>query len=321
MPSIKRRLAAILLSTCAAGAGAGAATPPAITLRPAERLLVIAPHPDDETLAAGGLIQRVLAGGGTARVVIATAGDGYVEAVTQATGKPAPTPADYLAYGALRLDEAAQAVRTLGTGLRLDLWGFPDAGLEGLLAGHWQRGWPLRSVTTGQAQVPYRLLASRHTPYDGQDLLKLLLRVLRETRPSLVVFPDALDWHPDHHALGLFVPLALSRWPASATQRPQRLAYLVHWRHDWPAGADAAQPQDQQATPLYPPDDLPRRGQRRACLSLSPQEVQTKQAALRQHQTQQHAMGPFVAAFVRSTECFSVLSPAQVRRLAPRQPP
>jgi len=33
------------------------------------------------TLGAGGLIQHVLARGGTVRVVLVTAGDGYVEAV------------------------------------------------------------------------------------------------------------------------------------------------------------------------------------------------------------------------------------------------
>src|SRR5688572_16478209 len=47
---------------------------------PHERLLVIAPHPDDETLGAGGLAQRVLAQGGIVRTVVVTAGDGYVEA-------------------------------------------------------------------------------------------------------------------------------------------------------------------------------------------------------------------------------------------------
>src|SRR5262245_37483517 len=35
-----------------------------------ERLLVIAPHPDDETLGAGGLIQRVIAHHGAVHVVL-----------------------------------------------------------------------------------------------------------------------------------------------------------------------------------------------------------------------------------------------------------
>jgi hypothetical protein len=45
------------------------------------RLMLVAPHPDDETLAAGGLIQRVLAHRGQVRVVFVTNGDGYVDGV------------------------------------------------------------------------------------------------------------------------------------------------------------------------------------------------------------------------------------------------
>lgn len=67
-----------------------------------ERLLVVAPHPDDETLAAGGLIQRVLMRGGAVRVVLVTAGDGYIEAVSHETGRPRPRPAEYLGAYAKR---------------------------------------------------------------------------------------------------------------------------------------------------------------------------------------------------------------------------
>ena len=41
---------------------------PSVSVERGERLLVIAPHPDDETLGAGGLIQRVLSAHGTVRV-------------------------------------------------------------------------------------------------------------------------------------------------------------------------------------------------------------------------------------------------------------
>jgi LmbE family N-acetylglucosaminyl deacetylase len=38
------------------------------------RLLVVAPHPDDETLATGVLLQQVLAAGGEVRILLLTAG-------------------------------------------------------------------------------------------------------------------------------------------------------------------------------------------------------------------------------------------------------
>jgi len=40
-----------------------------------DRTLVIAPHPDDESIAAGGLLQRAIAAGGEVRVVFVTDGD------------------------------------------------------------------------------------------------------------------------------------------------------------------------------------------------------------------------------------------------------
>ena len=41
------------------------------------RLMVFSPHPDDESLAAAGLIQRVLSLGGSVKVVFMTSGDGF----------------------------------------------------------------------------------------------------------------------------------------------------------------------------------------------------------------------------------------------------
>src|SRR6266540_4184007 len=95
-----------------------------------ERLLVVAPHPDDETLGAGGLVQRVLARGGSVLIILVTSGDGYVEAVMHQTGSLRPRPSQFLAYGEHRFREARTAVRDLGDDrLVLDLLGFPDGAL------------------------------------------------------------------------------------------------------------------------------------------------------------------------------------------------
>src|SRR6478672_3902776 len=47
----------------------------ALVLSRADRVLVLDPHPDDETLACGALIQRALALGASVSVVVATNGD------------------------------------------------------------------------------------------------------------------------------------------------------------------------------------------------------------------------------------------------------
>lgn len=52
------------------------------------RLMVFSPHPDDESLGAAGLIQRVLKTGGSVKVVFMTNGDGFPEAVEMGGTSP-----------------------------------------------------------------------------------------------------------------------------------------------------------------------------------------------------------------------------------------
>ena len=179
---------------------------------------------------------------GTVRVVLVTAGDGYVEAVRYETGELRPRAPVYVAYGERRLREARAAMRKLGGDrMRLGLLGFPDGGLEQLLQAHWWRDVPERSPTTGAVRPPYPEALDRSVAYDGDDLRRELLRVLRETRPTTVAFPDPLDRHPDHSATGVFVLLALGDRLARDGRVPRLLAYLVHWP-GWPPGWDDPQP-------------------------------------------------------------------------------
>ncbi len=86
----------------------------AMSFSPATRLLVVSPHPDDETLGAGGLIQRVLHAGGAVKVVFMTSGDGFPVGVTSARHVQHPQAQDYREYGRLRQEEAKQALAILG---------------------------------------------------------------------------------------------------------------------------------------------------------------------------------------------------------------
>ena len=47
----------------------------ALRMTAKDRLLILAPHPDDESLATGGLIQRAVKAGAKVRVLFATDGD------------------------------------------------------------------------------------------------------------------------------------------------------------------------------------------------------------------------------------------------------
>lgn len=87
----------------------------------AERVLVLAPHFDDEVLGCGGLLRRLGRAGADIEVVFLTDGSGGVELDTAATGGPsAPTPRTRLAEAEAVADRAGWRVRCLG---------LPDGGL------------------------------------------------------------------------------------------------------------------------------------------------------------------------------------------------
>ena len=300
-------------------AAAAKPAPPAPEIGRGERLLVIAPHPDDETIGAGGLIQRVRENGGDVRVVLATAGDGFVEAVRHETGALRPRPSAYVAYGEHRLREARAALRVLAPDhARLQVLGFPDGGLEGLLLAHWWRSRPERSRTTHATDPPYDDEALEpDVPYDGDDLRRELEHVISTMRPTIVALPDPLDRHPDHRAAGLFTLLALADWAEHRPKKdiPELLAYLVHWP-DWPPGWDAAVPQAHGDEALELPQRVIHHGGKRVALVLTDDELSVKQAALQKYRTQLEVMSPFLSAFVRRTEPYTLLQPAEMERVA-----
>ena len=281
----------------------------------AERLLVIAPHPDDETLGAGGLVQRVLARGGSTRIAILTAGDGYLEGVEHESGTLRPRPADFVSYGELRMGEARAASRELGGDrIRIADLGFPDGGLRPLLHEHWKRLHAEISPATQASKPPYPDVVNRKLLYDGADLRAALVRLLRESQPTLIALSDPLDKHPDHSATGLFTLLAVRDWVAGADRPPERfprlVAYLVHWP-GWTPGTPGA-PAPQAGARLALPDDLAMRRLGRAALSLTAPEVATKGRALACHASQQQLMPELFAAFSGPTEPFSLLDQRDV---------
>ena len=317
-PNGVRWIAEILAIVAGVRVSFGASLPVPVNVAAGERLLVIAPHPDDETLGAGGLIQRLLERGGTVRVVLITAGDGYVEAVQHETGLPHPRPSQYIAYGERRLREARAAVRELGGNrIRLQVLGFPDGGLTSLLHAHWQRTNPKHSSTTGVSEPPYPEALDTRIAYDGADLRRELLRLLDEVHPTMVALPHPLDRHPDHRATSLFTLLALDDWAGEGAKPPlpRLLAYVVHWP-DWPPGWNAATPLlAATEAPLELPPTLPLRDGTRSDLILSEPEITKKAAALAKYATQQEVIAGLLAAFVRRTEPFVLLSPAALQEV------
>lgn len=86
-----------------------------------EHLIVVAAHPDDETLGAAGLMARTVRRGAKVTVLIATDGEG------SHPDSPSHTPVD---LAAVRRREVAAALGQLSQSIHVEFLGLPDGGTD-----------------------------------------------------------------------------------------------------------------------------------------------------------------------------------------------
>lgn len=173
--------------------------PDALLRRPGARLMVLAPHPDDESLAAGGLIQRALARRVPVSVVFITDGENNPWPQRGLEHRIWIGRRQRAAWGARRRAEADAALRALGGGV-IDVH---------------RLGWPDGGVT-------WKLLD------DTAALRESLQSLIAQMAPTVLVLPDLVDRHPDHSAVHVLVEMVLHRLPRAA--HPACLGYLLHGR-------------------------------------------------------------------------------------------
>jgi LmbE family N-acetylglucosaminyl deacetylase len=272
---------------------------PALSITRETRLLVIAPHPDDEMLAAAGLIQRVHAAHGAVRVVYLTDGDGYPEGVEAEDHVAAPTADDYRGYGRRRRREARDALDVLKVGdYAFTFLSFPDGGLSRLMTTYWsERRAAYRSPFTRLDRPPRSEMLVPNTEYRGEDLTQELAKVIAGFRPTTILVPRKEDQHPDHCASWFFVADALGDVQrVHPERRVDLLNYIVHFG-GWPFGDEAPR--------LPPPPGL--RGGVSGWIEfpLTPAELGAKRAALQKYESQMHVIRWFLDGFARENEIFS----------------
>jgi LmbE family N-acetylglucosaminyl deacetylase len=290
------------------------APPPVLDLQPGTRLLVIAPHPDDEVLGAGGLMQRVKATGGSVRVVYLTDGDGYPEGVREEDHVDTPTARDYLGYGKQRRREAHAALVRLGLADAFQTFlGFPDGGLCMLTRSYWsERRAAYRSPYTRLNRPPRSEILVPATQYRGEDLSQELALIIGDFKPTMIAVPRREDQHPDHCAAWYFLNDSLNDVrrvnPGFTTDE---INYIVHF-NTWPFEDEGPQ--------LSPPPGLRGGASGWMRLALTPAETRAKRQALRRFSTQMRVMDWFLDGFARSNEVFSRPKPFRVILPSRRSP-
>lgn len=256
-------------------------------------LVVVAPHPDDEVLGAGGLISHYVERGAPVDVILMTNGDGFVQDAERYYLALEVDATEYINLGYRRMREALDALAILGVGAEhVHFLGFPDGGLDRLLMDHWDAK-PFQSLTSGVAESPYIETRGYGRPYLGRELWSLVRDLLLQQKPEVIVAPSAYDEHPDHWATGAFARLA----GAELGIPVRHLSYLVHWPA-WPFPL-AFRPRQRQKAPEPLVRMHPHRWQE---LQLEPEAVVRKKRALLAYQSQVELIKPFMLAFARGSE-------------------
>ena len=287
-------LAALLIAAAPAARVCEAAEPlPRMPLPDArDRLLVVAPHPDDESLCCAGLLQEAVAHGAAVGIVWITAGDGFELDALVVAHTLSPGSGTMQRLGKQRLREAHAAAAGLGVpGASQYVLGYPDRGVEEILGPYHDRTY--RSPYTASTTVRYADAVSPDALYNGANLERDFEHVIADFRPTLVLAPAPQDLHPDHRASGELARRVLGRRGALGQLR----YWIVHAR-SWPLPLGL-----HQELPLEPPaaaialdwESLP----------LSTEERARKLAALSEHRSQMEVMAPLMRAFVRSNEIFA----------------
>lgn len=179
-----------------------------------DRVLVFAPHPDDESIACGGLLQAARAAGAAVRVVVLTDGDNNPWPQRWVEKRWHIGAAERARWGARRREEAREALRVLDIAQEdARFFGMPDLGLTDLLM---------------------------HADAKVLDSLRVQID---EFAPTLLVLPALSDRHPDHSATYILSRLALARCQAAA---PRLLAFAVHGQFPMQEGIGVALSEDQR---------------------------------------------------------------------------
>src|SRR5216117_4021443 len=99
-----------------------------------DRILIVAPHIDDESIGAGGYALDARANGADVYVVFLTAGDCNRFSARLMNKTLGPTASNYLSVGRTRIAEAKKAMQLMGIAPdHYFFLGYPDRGLRAMV--------------------------------------------------------------------------------------------------------------------------------------------------------------------------------------------
>jgi len=272
-----------------------------------DRILILAPHPDDETIGCAGVIQEAVRVGADTRVVFLTNGDHNQFSFIVYEKRIILRKGAFIHMGELRRREAVNAMGVLGLPKsKLIFLGYPDFGTFTIFERYWQAKRPFKSLLTRISSVPYPENFSYGSLYVAENILRDLKELLLRYKPNKIFVSHPADTNSDHKAFYLFLQVALQDLSGKLPLSLKVYTYLIH-AYDWPLPRHY-----HPELPLIPPKIFQNGQIQWYSFKLTPQQVKRKHQALLCHKTQTCSSAFYLLSFVRQNELFGDYSPVEL---------
>jgi len=191
-----------------------------------DKILVVAPHIDDEIISSGGLIQNALANKAKVKIIYMTNGDNNINSIIKEDRNLKTDPASYIKLGEERMSEGKKATSILGLKIEnLVFLGYPDKGLLPMLTTNFTNKYTARGSRL--TYNPYVGTYRSQQDYTGENVIQDLDEIISSYKPNIAIFPNPLDMHPDHKATYRYMEKVLS----GRTNKMKLWTYLVHYKN------------------------------------------------------------------------------------------
>ncbi len=272
-----------------------------------ERILILAPHPDDETIACAGIIQEAIRNGAKVKIVYLTNGEHNQFAFIVYKKRIVFKKNEFIILGQVRRQEAVRAMRLLGLSEGdLIFLGYPDFGTFSIFTRYWNTDKPFRSIMTRISKVPYKESPSFNAPYVGENILGDLKEIILDYRPEKIFVSHPADVNVDHKSLYLFLQIVLAELKGKI-HSPRVYPYLVH-HSGWPLPRHYHPNLD-----LTPPKYFLDSQIKWLRFNLTPDQLDMKKKAILCYKSQTESSAFYLLAFARKNELFGDYSAVHLK--------
>jgi LmbE family N-acetylglucosaminyl deacetylase len=243
--------------------------PQGININSSDRVLIIAPHPDDESIACAGVIRYCIENKIPVYVVVVTNGGNGDLGVT-------------------RYHESLNATKILG--LQSDNITFFEytQGVDSLFNENWDK--PIGINGNHTPNFAYQ----KNTTFKGVSLEKNFESVITNFNPTVIIYPNPDDSNPDHWGTSSFVEYTTNK----LNYEGKKYTYLVHVSSAWPFPRGYF-PQ----TFLLPPYFLANQNKWHI-FPISNSDEKLKYDAINSYKSQLNGDPTYLLSFIRKNELF-----------------